>query len=291
MARARDKVSPASVGSPTAAGLDLRPADVQTPTTASRLGLLAVLRNPWVLRVLGLVFLLSVWEAWSRSGRVDPTLVAGPSRIVSRIPRVLTHELYGESLLSTLDLLARGFFLSVAIGITLGVVVGRIRVLDRALTPYLNALYAAPVPALAPILTITIGFGIASKLVVVVLVAVFPILINVQAGVKATDEDLIEVGRSFGASERQIWTHIVLPFAVPFIGVGLRLGVARALIGTVVAEFYTSPDGLGFLILIFARRFDTASMMTPVLTYTVLGLLLVGAFTYLERRLSTWRVT
>ena len=121
------------------------------------------------------------------------------------------------------------------------------------------------------------------------LLGVFPILINTKQGVLEVDKELYEVASSFHCNPRQVMRHIVLPSALPFILVGLRLGAVRSLIGTVVAEFYTSPGGLGYMIIVFARRFDNASMFTPVLTLTLIGLSLVGVVRVVERRVTPWK--
>src|SRR5690606_4980025 len=126
------------------------------------------------------------------------------------------------------------------------------------ISPWMFALYAAPIPAIIPLLTAAVGFAYTAKLIIVVLLGVFPILINTKQGVQEVDEELLEVARSFRLTEWQIQRNIVIPSALPYILVGLRLGAVRSLIGTIVAEFYTSPGGLGYMIIVFARRFDNA---------------------------------
>lgn len=250
-------------------------------------------RSPLLARVgppvVALALILLAWEVAVRVSDVDPTLFTPPSRVLPRIPEVIASEQYGVSILATIQLLAIGFVIAAVLGILFGLVLGRARLLDRALTPWVNGLYAAPLPAIIPLLTAAFGFALTVKVVIVVLLGVFPILINTYQGVSETDPELIEVGRSFRLSELQVWRNIVVPFALPYILVGLRLGVVRSLIGTVVAEFYTSPGGLGYMITVFARRFDMASMLVPVLTLTVLGLALVGLVGLLARKLTPWQ--
>jgi len=232
-----------------------------------------------------LVIILLLWELVVRASDVDPTLFVPPSRVFQAIPKVFSSDLYGVSLLETLRLLSLGFAISAFLGILFGLILGRVRLLDRSLTPWVNGLYSAPLPAIIPIITAAVGYALTAKLIVVVIIGVFPILINTFQGVSETDKDLLEAARAFRTSELQLWPNVVLPFALPYILVGLRLGVVRCLIGTVVAEFYTSPGGLGYMILIYGRRFDMAAMFIPVLTLTTLGLSLVAAIGLLERRL------
>lgn len=242
----------------------------------------------WMPPLVAVVVILAIWEVTVRITGVDPTLFVPPTRVLSRIPGVLTSELYLMALGETLRLLAIGFVIAATLGIWFGLVMGRSKVLDRSLSPWANGLYAAPLPAIIPLITAAVGYGQTAKLVVVVLIGVFPILINTFQGVSETDPNLVEVARSFRSSELQVWRNVVLPFALPYMLVSLRLGVVRCMIGTVVAEFYTSPSGLGYLILIYSRRFDMASMLVPVLTLTLLGLCLVGTINMLERWLTPW---
>jgi NitT/TauT family transport system permease protein len=129
----------------------------------------------------------------------------------------------------------------------------------------------------------------ASMLFIVAVMGVFDLFANTYQGVRETDRELLEVGRSFTASELQTWRFIVIPYALPYLALGLKLGMARALIGTILAEFYVSPSGLGYMIITFGRRFDMARMFVPVLTFTALGLAFVGAISYVVKRLERWR--
>jgi NitT/TauT family transport system permease protein len=190
--------------------------------------------------------------------------------------------------METLQLLAMGFAIAAILGVSVGLILGRVKVLDQALSPWANGLYAAPLPAIVPVITAAVGFGLGAKMIIVVMIGVFPILLNTYQGVAETDKGLIEVARSFRSSESQMWRNVLLPFAMPFILVGLRLGIVRCLIGTVVAEFFTSPGGLGYQIITYSRRFDIAATLVPVLALTLLGLGLFGAVRLAEKTLTPW---
>jgi NitT/TauT family transport system permease protein len=151
-------------------------------------------------------------------------------------------------------------------------------------------LYATPVIALGPLFVLWLGIGVGSKIAIIFLTSVFPILINTIVGLTTTDRNLIEVARAYGASERQIFTKIRLPSATPFVIAGLRLGVARALVGVVVAELFGARAGLGFMILGSAQNFDTAGLYVGVLILAVAGIVSVELLKALERRLAPWRV-
>ena len=211
--------------------------------------------------------------------------------MLKAIPEVVTDPLFLPALLNTLQLFALGVFISLVLGVFLGFLLARVRVLDTALSPYVNALYAAPLPALVPIITAIFGYLLEAKLIIVVLLGVFPILINANQGAKDTDVTLIEVAHSFGADERRVWRDVIFPFSVPYLLVGARLSAARALIGTVVAEIYASPSGLGYLIITYGSRFNMDSMLVVVLTFTLMGLLLSFGVSIIGRTLVPWRVS
>jgi ABC-type nitrate/sulfonate/bicarbonate transport system permease component len=142
--------------------------------------------------------------------------------------------------------------------------------------------------ALVPVLVLWFGFGTWAKIVIVFLFAIFPVLINTTRGVKEADPQLEEVARSFCSSERRKWFDLTLPSALPFIVTGVRLAIGRGLIGVVVAEFYTSIAGLGFVIVSNANQFRTSRMFVPILILMVLGVVLTKSLEVLERRLTPW---
>lgn len=246
--------------------------------------------NKWVLRLAGLLFVLVAWEWAFTGGRVNPIFSAPPTAVAGSLPKVLGNEQYLPSVLSTLRLFGIGFAIATVLGVVFGLLLARIRLLDTSLTPYLNALYASPLPALIPIMTAVLGYGLSTKLVIVVLLAVFPILVNTQQGAKSVDETLLEVAKSLRVSESRLWRDVVIPSSLPYLIVGLKLGAARGMIGTAVAELYTSPDGLGYLIHQYGYRFDMDAMLVVVLTFTAISLALSLSIGVLERRVRRWKV-
>jgi ABC-type nitrate/sulfonate/bicarbonate transport system permease component len=249
------------------------------------------LHNPWLLRLAGLLVVLVLWEIMFSGGRINPIFSAPPTAVVQAVPEVIGDELYFPAVVSTLKLFSLGFVIASLLGILLGLLLARIRLLDVGLSPYLNALYASPLPAIIPILTAVLGYTFQTKLLIVVLLAIFPILINVHQGARSVDETLLEVARSLRVSEGRLWADVIIPSSLPFLIVGLRLGAARGMIGTAVAELYTSPDGLGYLILRYGFRFAMDSMLVVVLTFTGISLLLSWSTGLLERHVRQWRVT
>jgi NitT/TauT family transport system permease protein len=155
--------------------------------------------------------------------------------------------------------------------------------------PWVSMLYATPILALGPLFILWLGIGVVSKIAVIFLVAVFPILINTLVGLTTTDRILLDVARSLGASPQQIYMKVRMPAALPYIIAGLRLSVARALVGVVVAELFGARAGLGFLILMSSQSFDTAAMFVGVIVLAVAGVASVAALKWVEKRMAPWR--
>jgi NitT/TauT family transport system permease protein len=200
---------------------------------------------------------------------------------------IASGELW-KYLSQSLIALGAGLGIAAIFGIALGLVMARYWVIDIALDTYITALYSIPTVALVPVLVLWIGFDTSAKIVVVFLFTFFPIVINTYQGVKNVDAHLIEVGRAFRCNERQLWTNIVLPAAVPFIVAGLRLAIGRGLIGMVLADLYTAITGIGYLISRYASIYRTDAMFVPVVTLGILGITLTGLLRFVERRVAPW---
>ena len=199
-----------------------------------------------------------------------------------------TGELQNHIYVSFIEF-AGGFALAVALGILLGVVLAEFPLIRGLVDPWVSMLYATPIIALGPLFILWLGIGVISKSSIVFLVAVFPILINTVSGLTTTDKVFIEVAESFGANAWQIYVKVRMPAALPFIIAGLRLGVARALVGVVVAELFGARAGLGFLILNSAQSFDTADVFVGVIILAIAGVLSVELLKWLEFKLAPWR--
>jgi ABC-type nitrate/sulfonate/bicarbonate transport system permease component len=139
-----------------------------------------------------------------------------------------------------------------------------------------------------PLLILWFGFGVEAKVIIIFSFALFPLLINTYQGARSVDRGLVEVAESFGCGELATWRHVILPSAVPFITAGLNLAVGRALVGMIIAEFYTSASGLGYMVISAGNTFQTAKMFVPILVVMALGVLLLGVTRTLKRKASPW---
>ena len=187
--------------------------------------------HPNLIRAGSVMIFLILWEFYGR--RVDPLLLTYPTAVAwAAVQLIWSGELIRQLLVS-LGSLAAGFGASLLLGVGLGVAMGRSRLAEAILDPHVNALYATPQVALIPLLMMWFGLGFGVKVVVIFLFVFFPILINTASGVKNINASMVEMGRAYLASERQILFKVVFPAAVPFIMAGVRLAVGRGLVGKI----------------------------------------------------------
>jgi ABC-type nitrate/sulfonate/bicarbonate transport system permease component len=184
---------------------------------------------------------------------------------------------------------AIGLVLAIAAGLPLGVLLGRSSTLAAMLDPFITAFNATPRLVFLPLLMLWLGIGIWSKVAVVFLGALFPLLINTYEGVRNADRLLINVVRSFGASEWDIARLVVVPNSLPFIIVGLRLAIGRAVLGVVVAEFFGSQEGLGVVMVRAGSSFKVDVVFAGLIVFAGLSLVMTGLVKLLENRLTRWR--
>jgi NitT/TauT family transport system permease protein len=175
------------------------------------------------------------------------------------------------------------------VGLPLGVIAGRSKIIDAMVDPYVTVLNATPRLIFLPLFILWFGIGMWSKVVIVFIGAVFPLLINTQEGVKNVDQVLVNVVRSFGANEWQVMKTVVLPNSVPYIVAGLRLAIGRAILGVVVGEFFGASEGLGYMIASAATNYKVDVVFVGVAIFMGLSLVLTLWVKNLETRLSRWR--
>jgi sulfonate transport system permease protein len=241
-----------------------------------------------VIRLVSLTVVLGLWQVFG--ARVDPVLFTTPWAIAkAAVVMIGSGELWNY-LWPSLVVLALGLTLAAIIGIAMGLLLARFWVLDVALGVYITFLYSTPTVALVPLIVLWAGFETMAKVIILFLFAFFPMVINTYQGVKNVDPRLIEVGRAFRCSERQLWINIVLPGALPFIVTGLRLAVGRGLIGMVLADLYTAISGIGYLIVRTASTYQVDKMFVPIVTLGILGVTLTALLRLLEIKVAPWTV-
>lgn len=241
----------------------------------------------WTLRIASVAAILIAWQVYGSS--INPILLSDPSAVAVAFVNMVRDGSLGHALASSLEVLGLGFLFGSVAGVLIGLAAGRSDTVAALIDLPVNALYAVPAVALVPVIVLWFGFEVTTKTIVVFLFVIFPVLIAAMRGVREVDPELVEVARSFCSSERRMWLDLILPSALPFIVTGLRLSIGRALIGVIVAEYYTSLSGLGDLISTNASNFQTARMFVPIVVIALLGVVFTALLELAERSLVQWR--
>lgn len=243
-----------------------------------------------ILGSTSVVLFLLIWELVGGVFQfVNPMFMSAPSFIWKAAVQLFgSGEIWNDLRVSGIEF-GWGYFLSVIVGIPFGIACGWYKKMAYIFDPFVNAMNATPRVALLPLIIIWLGIGILSKIGIIFLGAVFPLMINTRDGVKTTPHNLLNAARSFGASEWQIFKSVVLPSTVPFILTGLRLAVGRALIGVMVGELYAATAGIGFMITVAGATFQTDKVFVGVLIFAISGMTATEVLDRWERRFDKWR--
>lgn len=240
--------------------------------------------------VTNLASILTLALAWETLGRsLESILIPPLSQIASAWLRLLKNGSLVENLLISLGTLVVGFLLAVVVGVLIGVLMGRFRQVEYFLDLYVNALMAAPSIAFIPVLLLWFGLGVQSRIAVVFLFAFFVIAINTQTGVKYVDPTLLEMARSFGARERELFFKVELPAALPMIMAGIRLGMGRAVKGMVNGEVLIAITGIGGMIMQYGSAFATDSLYALIFTILAVALVAMRLVQAIDQRLTGWK--
>lgn len=234
-------------------------------------------------------FVLLLWQLLTSTIVTNRMLLVPPIDVFHAFGREIGGGAMWRNAVATITAVGIAFPTAVAIGVALGLLLASSRVASLMGGPMLSALNSVPIIALAPLFVAWLGLGLTSKIVLVLLVAVFPVVVTTEAGLRAADKNLIEAARSFNARPLQIFTTVTFPFALPFIVSGIRVAWARALVGIVVAEFFGSFAGFGFAVIAAGQTFDTATLLAYVIVLGAMGLFGSMLFQSIEERLAPWR--
>jgi NitT/TauT family transport system permease protein len=243
-----------------------------------------------ILGTASVAIFLVLWELVGNTLQlINPMFMSAPSLIWKAAFEMFSSgEIYNDLYISGIEL-AGGYLLSAVVAVPFGIAIGWYKKVAYIFDPFVNAMNATPRVALLPLVIIWLGIGILSKVGIIFLGAVFPILINARDGVKTTPLNLLTAARSFGASEWMLFKTVVLPSTVPFILTGLRLGLGRAIVGVMVGELYAATAGIGFMITVAGATFQTDKVFVGVLVFALTGMIGTELITRVEKRFNRWR--
>lgn len=244
---------------------------------------------PWVVRSASLLVLVGVWEYVGR--QQETSLFFVPISVVAgALWHLIQSGEFWDAYRQTMIPFLWGWVLAMGVGIVVGLIIGRFRVVLALTTPYLTFLNALPVSTLVPVAVILLGIGYPSRVLVVFLFAVVEIILNTAAGVRYVDREMVEMGRSFHGNEWRLFRKVILPASGPGIMAGVRIGTGRAVVGMVVVEILLVAVGVGRLILRFRGRFQSAELYAVVLSLIIFGIALLALARWVERRVSRWKL-
>ncbi|TMA12140.1 MAG: ABC transporter permease [Deltaproteobacteria bacterium] len=243
-----------------------------------------------ILGTFSSVLFLIAWELVGNTFQlINPMFMSAPSLIwKAGYQMFASGEIWNDLYVSGVEFLW-GYLLSVFVAIPFGIAVGWYKKMAYIFDPFINAMNATPRVALLPLVIIWLGIGIPSKIGIIFLGAVIPVLVNTRDGVKTTPANLLSAARSFGASEWQVFRTVVLPSTVPFFLTGMRLGVGRALVGVLVGELYAATAGIGFMITVAGATFQTDKVFVGILIFALSGMMSMELLSAVERRFDKWR--
>lgn len=256
--------------------------------------------------LINLTIFFTIWELFARTDTI-PSLIfprftdvlealkigwLGGGNLAGNDNRMLADYVIVQNFWETLKVYSISMAVSIGFGIPIGLMMGARKWLDAILSPYVWTLSSLPRIAIYPILVMFIGIGSEIKYAIVILTAIFPVIINTWAGVKTTEQSLINAAKMFGANRRQIYRKVILPYTLPFVVSGVQLSLSRGLIGVVLAEFLTGATrvgGIGWLIFRSASAFNAPLTYASLLSLAIFALVLVQGTRSMEAKIAPWR--
>jgi ABC-type nitrate/sulfonate/bicarbonate transport system permease component len=238
---------------------------------------------------LAIALFLAAWQAAFLVTPFNPLFVSKPDLIWTALINLLVSgDLLRDLAISAVPFLY-GFIAAAIVGVALGVVMGWRARVRYALDPLMTVFYASPLVALAPLVIVFFGVGVSGKALIIFLLSVFPFIFNAQAGVRAVDPLLINVVRSMGGTERDLYLKVLVPSVLPYIVAGARIAVGRGLIGILVGEFFAASEGIGYAIARFGDLFALDKMFACILTVMIIAIVLTEGIRFAERAAFPWR--
>lgn len=256
------------------------------PVSGIAPGAKKLLASPLALKVIAGVLLLLAWEGVVRA--LAPAYVAKPSGIARVFFTVLGNPQFLSAAGATLFSVLQGLVIAILLGLMIGLAMGRVTVVERGLRYYVNSLFATPMVAILPLVTLWFGYNADARLAVIVFAAFFSIAVNTSDGARAVPLEYLEVARSFRARPLSTLLDIVLPSSLPYLIAGMRLAAGRALVAAVVAEFFISIPGLGYYILFNSRTFKHNEAFVAVIALVVVGVSFEALLNWVTRRYLPW---
>lgn len=242
-----------------------------------------------VIGVLNLATFLLVWQVAATVSDVPKLFLPSVAEVFAELVELERDGMLWSNLWISLSVYLIGMAISLVIAIPMGLAIGGIRILDKILSPYVWAVYTTPRIILMPLILLWVGINDTARVIIIVLSAVPATLVVVMEGVKTVDNSLLTAARSFGADRITLFRTVVLPSTVPFIATGIRMGVSRGLIGLFIGELFTAANGIGYILTLASKHFNSAQTFGILLIFVMFCVTMVSLSQLLERKVSQWR--
>ncbi len=246
---------------------------------------IALVRS-WAAPLVILAALAGAWELWVQIGEVPKWQLPAPSSIGRELAD--SRALLWDNTLVTIKEIGLGFLAALGAGVVLAALIAYSRILERSVYPLVIASQTIPIIAIAPLLLIWVGYGITPKVIVVALISFYPIAVNTVDGLKSIDPDMVSMMRAMGASRWQVFTKLQVPSSLPFMFSGIKIGISVSVIAAVIGEWVGGSAGLGYLITYSQPLFLTARVFAAIVILSVMGMLLFGLASLVERLMLPW---
>jgi ABC-type nitrate/sulfonate/bicarbonate transport system permease component len=248
--------------------------------------------NAWWIQIAcyasSIALLLTAWEALGNSFGV---LFVPFTTTMKQLWVMLNGGPLLPALLVSGKLYVATLAIDIVLGVTIGLVLARIGLMAAAFEPYIFILYATPTISLVPFVSVLLGFEFESRIIISVLISIFPILLGVMEGARSLPRHHLDVAAIFGSNEGQLWRHVIVPYVTPHAMTGIKQSIALAMAGTLVAEFFLNPDGIAAVLLQGTTIIDSAWVLAVTLFVAAIAVVLVGIGELIERFLVRWRRT
>lgn len=243
---------------------------------------------PWISTPIVVVLCWFGWKAAIALFNISPFVLPQPEKVVTAMWDIVQEDGFWHHVSATLQATFAGFAIALVFGLVMGVILGRIAWLERALRPVIVASQVVPKVALVPLFILWFGFGVTSKIVIAALLAFFPIMLNVILGVRSVDPGHKDVMRSLNAGRWATFRHLDYHSTLPYVLAGMEIGIVFAIIGAILGEYLGGDQGLGFLIVRELNGLDPQSLFAVVGVLTIIGFALFLAVVGLKRLLIPW---
>jgi NitT/TauT family transport system permease protein len=246
-------------------------------------------KQRWIIGTINLAVFFTLWQLAATYTDIPKLFLPSVTEVWDQLLRMHEQGILWGNLGISLWIYVVGMVLSIIIAVPLGLFIGGVKIVDRIMSPYVWAVYTTPRLILMPLVVLWVGINDTARIVIIVLSAVPATLVVVMEGVKTVDNSLLKAARSFGANRFQLFKSVALPSTVPFVATGIRMGVSRGLIGLFIGELFTAANGIGYIIAVSSKTFNSAQTYAMLFIFVFFCVAMVGLTQLLERKVSVWR--